>query len=211
MALLLLGVLFLGLSYRSTGAVKPGTTTSHTYYMVVEPYKFKSLNFTTTANISVILTLDSEFPPGVNPEAYDTGEGCIDVLVLDGANYYNWLRNQSSSTIFSESEVHANNYILQIGSEGTYYLVLSNAGRCTAKIVTVGIQETTSQIIGGQQFQVEGLASLSLGAVLAIYGFTKEKAPAVKVEEKASEQGDVTSQDKGASEPIYPPEKESPP
>lgn len=192
-------MMFLAMSNRDTGTINPGQLSSHTYNMVVEAFRYGSVNFTARANISIILAIDAEFTPGAGPGAWEKGEGCIDALVMDQENYWKWLRNDSASTLFTISGAHMNSYMFQLLNSGTYYLVLSNVGKCTEKFVTVEIKETTMQILGGQQYQVAGLSSLSLGAVLAIYGFTNEKVPTVKAGEKASEVDESASQGNGNS------------
>jgi len=190
---------FLAMSNRDTGSINPGQLSSHTYNVIVEAFKYRSLNFTARANISIIMTIDAEFAPGAGPEAFAKGEGCIDALVMDQGNYGKWLRNESASTLFTVGGAHMNSYMFQLTNGGTYYLVLSNAGRCTEKFVAVELKETTAQTLGGQQYQVAGLSSLSLGAVLAIYGFTNEKVPTVKTGEVVSEVDESTSQVNGNS------------
>lgn len=190
---------FLAISNRDTGAINPGELSSHTYNVFVEAFNYKSVNFTARANISIILTIDAKFAPGAGPEAFAKGEGCVDALVMDQENYGKWLRNESASTLFTVSGAHSNSYMFQLLNGGTHYLILSNFGRCTEKFVTVVLKETTVQILGGQQYQVAGLSSLSLGAVLAIYGFTNEKAPMVKAGEKAGEVEESIPQGNGNS------------
>lgn len=182
------------MSNRGSGAINPGEFSSHTYNVVVEAFKYRSLNFTARANISIILTINAQFAPGAGgPEAFAKGEGCIDALVMDQENYDKWLKNESSSTLFAISGAHFNSYMFQMYNGGTNYLVLSNVGKCTEKLVAVEIKETSAQVLGGQQYQVAGLSSLSLGAVLAIYGFTNEKLPTVEAGEKTSEVDESTS------------------
>jgi len=197
--LALLGFTLLAMSYRNTSAVNTGSMGSHTFNEDVGPYGFKSLNFTAGTNNSIVLTVDAEFPAGVSLDAYDKGEGCIDVLVVDKVNYDKWLRNESATTFLSAYGTHTSTYMFPIGSGGIYYLILSNAGRCTEKLVTIELKETSTQIVNRQQFQVAGLGSLSFGILLVFYGFTSEKIPTVKTEEKASEQEDNSSQDDGNS------------
>jgi len=195
-----MGMTFLATSYRDTGTINndTGPLSSYTYNVFVEAYKYKSLNFTARANISIILTIDVQFAPGAgSPEIYGREEGCIDALVMDQGNYHKWLNNESMSTLFTIGGVHSNTFMFQMYHAGINYLVLSNAGKCTDKFVAIGIRETSAQVLGGQQYQVAGLSSLSLGAVLAIYGFTNEKAPTVKAEEKDSEFGESNSQGNG--------------
>jgi len=189
-ALALIGMTFLAMSYRDIGDINDdtGPLSYYTYNVFVEAYKYRSLNFTARANISIILTINAQFAPGAGgPEIYGREEGCIDALVMDQDNYGKWLRNESMSTLFTIGGAHSYSNIFQMYRAGTYYLVLSNAGKCTEKLVAVEIKETNAQVLGGQQYQVAGLSSLSVGAVLAIYGFTNEKVPAVKIGEKANE------------------------
>jgi len=195
-----MGVAFLAMSYRDTGTIDndTGPLSSYTYNVFVEAYKYESLNFTARANISIILTINAQFAPGAgSPAIYGREEGCVDALVMDQENYHKWLQNESMSTLFTIGGVHSNTYMFQMYRAGINYLVISNAGKCTDKYVAVEIRETSAQVLGGQQYQVAGLSSLSLGAVLAIYGFTNEKTPTVKAEEKASEVGESNSQGNG--------------
>jgi len=195
-----MGMTFLAMSYRDKDTINndTGPLSSYTYNVFVEAYKYKSLNFTARANISIILTINVQFAPGAgSPEIYGREEGCIDVLVMDQGNYHKWLKNESMSTLFTIGGVHSNTYMFQMYHAGINYLVLSNAGKCTDKFVAIEIRETSAQVLGGQQYQVAGLSSLSLGAVLAIYGFTNEKAPTIKAEEKDSEVGESNSQGNG--------------
>jgi len=182
---------FLAMSSRDKGTINNGPLSSYTYNVFVEAYKYKSLNFTARANISIILAITAQFAPGAgSPEIYGREEGCIDALVMDQENYQKWLKNESMSTLFTIGGVHSNTYMFQMYRAGINYLVLSNAGKCTDKFVAVEIRETSAQVLGGQQYQVAGLSSLSVGAVLAIYGFTNEKVPAVKSEEKIGEKAE---------------------
>lgn len=195
-----MGATFLAVSNRDVAAINPGELSFHTYNVVVEAYKYKSVNFTAKANISIVLTINAQFATGaVGPGTFTKGEGCIDALVMDPENYDKWLGNESASTLFAISGAHYNTYMFQMYDGGIHYLVLSNVGKCTEKFVAVEIKETSAQVMGSQQYQVAGLSSLSLGAVLAIYGFTNEKAPAVKTGEGASEVDESTSQGNGNS------------
>jgi len=171
-----LGMAFLWIPYRNTGVISPG---GQIYNVVIEPYGFKSLNFTLGVNVSIIVTLDTELPSNASPEAVSTGEGCIDIKIADRMNYDKWLQNENISTFLSVDGVHIDSYVFHTDSGGTYYLILSNVGRCSGKIVTVELQDTSAKIesVGGQQFQFAGLGSLSLGVLMATYGFAKEKIP----------------------------------
>ena len=194
--LVLIGILLLALSTRSTSAASSGTGRTQSYNLKVDPFLYKSFNFTVGANASVVVSIDTQFGEGAGIEALSKGAGCIDLYIMDPANYQRWLDNESTSTYLTANGAHTSSFMFQAGSDGTYYAILNNAGRCTEKTVHLEFKESYVPILG-QQYQVAGLGSLSLGALLAIYGFTKEKAPAPEPGQKADEQGDVALQENG--------------
>jgi len=141
---------------------------SHAEFLVGD---FTDRQYSLPASVSVFGTIDVAQAP--TNQSSD-----VQFIVLDAANYQQWISGQQSSNIFSADEQGHSNFTFSTTSAGTYHFVFDNRASLYKKYVgfSVSFDEVSTSRQADPRTPYVGWGLLGVGLVVVVYGLIR-KAP----------------------------------